>query len=96
MRLAPALLTSLALTACAHAPAGVALDVRSNVPESTLWVDDVLVGTVTAWAREGKHVRAGFHRVEVRAPGYYSIYKEIEQPDGAHVAIDANLHPLLE
>ena len=60
------------------------------------WVDDVLVGTVTAWAREGKHVRAGFHRVEIRAPGYYSIFREIEQPDGARVAIKATLHPLLE
>jgi hypothetical protein len=104
MRRLGSVLAALALgasslgAACAHfsAPAGVALEVESNVPESTLWVDDVLVGSVTAWAREGRHVRAGFHRVEVRAPGYYSVYAEIDQPDGGRAAVKAALRPLLE
>jgi hypothetical protein len=88
----------LAGSSCAHysPPAGVALLVEANVPESTIWVDDVLVGTVSAWAREGRHVRPGFHRVEIRAVGYYSVYREIEQPDGGRVAIKADLRPLLE
>jgi hypothetical protein len=81
---------------CAHAPAGVALQVTTNVPEATLWVDDVLVGTVAGWAREGRHVRAGFHRVEIRAPGYYSVYQEVQQSDGGHAAVKATLRPLLE
>jgi hypothetical protein len=83
---------------CAHVspPAGVTLQVDSNVPDSTIWVDDILVGTVAAWAREGRHLRAGFHRVEIRAPGTYSIFKEIDQPDGGHVTIEATLRPLLE
>jgi hypothetical protein len=99
MRAALAFVLACALGgACAHfsAPAGVALEVESNVPESTIWVDDVLVGTVAAWAHEGKHVRAGFHRVEIRAAGYYSVYREIEQPDGGRAAIKAELRPLLE
>jgi hypothetical protein len=99
MRAALAVVISCALgAACAHfsAPPGVALEVESNVPESTIWVDDVLVGTVSAWAHEGKHVRAGFHRVEIRAAGYYSVYREIEQPDGGRAAIKAELRPLLE
>ena len=41
--------------------------VESNVPDATVWVDDVLVGNVSDWAREGKHIRAGFHRIEIRA-----------------------------
>jgi len=93
------LLALLALGAsCAHtpAPAGVALQVTSNVPEATLWVDDVLVGTVTGWAREGRHIRAGFHRVEIRAPGTYSVFQEVQAADGGHVAIKATLRPLLE
>jgi hypothetical protein len=96
------LLVALALAlggaACAHlsSPAGVALEVQSNVPESTIWVDDVLVGTVSAWTREGRHVRAGFHRVEIRAPGYYSVFAEIEQPDGGRAVVKATLRPLLE
>jgi hypothetical protein len=59
-------------------------------------VDDVLVGTVTAWTREGRHLRPGFHRLEVRAPGFYSVYQEIEQPDGGRAQLKATLRPLLE
>jgi len=83
---------------CAHfsPPAGVALEVTANVPEATIWVDDVLVGSVSAWAREGRHVRPGFHRVEIRAPGYYSVFQEIDQPDGGKAAVKATLRPLLE
>jgi PEGA domain-containing protein len=93
-----ALALGLASGACAHVslPAGVALEVDSNVAESTIWVDDVLVGTVAAWAREARHVRAGFHRIEVRAPGYYSVYAEIDQPDGGRAAIKATLRPVIE
>jgi hypothetical protein len=100
MRRAKTLLLSLALlvSSCAHlsAPAGVTLDVESNVPESTIWVDDVLVGTVAAWTREGRHLRAGFHRVEIRAPGYYSVYQELDQPDGGRAQVKATLRPMLE
>jgi hypothetical protein len=86
----------LAAASCAHGPAGVALQVESNLPEATIWVDDVLIGSVRDWARDGRHVRAGFHRVEIRAPGYYSVYQEIEQPDGGRAAVKATLRPLLE
>src|SRR5882672_12918088 len=100
MRPARTLLASLVLlvASCAHlsTPAGVSLQVESDVPESTIWVDDVLVGTVAAWAREGRHIRAGFHRVEIRAPGYYSVYQEVDQPDGGRATVKATLHPLLE
>jgi hypothetical protein len=83
---------------CAHVspPAGVTLQIESNVPDSTIWVDDILVGTAAAWAREGRHLRAGFHRVEIRSPGSYSIFQEIDQPDGGHAIITATLRPLLE
>jgi PEGA domain len=96
-----ALVVSLGLAlgldaSCAHVPAGVALQVEANVPEATIWVDDVLLGPVTAWAHDGRHLRAGFHRVEIRAPGYYSVYEEIEQPDGGRASVTANLRPLLE
>jgi hypothetical protein len=95
---AAALALAVGVASCAHwsAPAGVALEVESNVPESTIWVDDVLVGTVGAWTREGRHIRAGFHRVEVRAPGYYSVYQELDQPEGGRAKVKATLRPLLE
>lgn len=99
-RLPLALLAALwlGLASCAHTMAGgsVSFRVQSNVPEATVWIDDVLVGKASDWARDGRHIRAGFHRVEVRAPGYYSVFQEVEQPDGGKVAIAATLHPLLE
>ena len=70
--------------------------VESNVPDATIWVDDVLVGTVAAWAREGRHIRAGFHRVEIRAPGYYSVFQEVEQPDGGQRRRQGDAAALLE
>jgi hypothetical protein len=92
------LIFTVAFAACAHVspPAGVTLAVETNDPDATIWVDDVLVGTVSAWAREGRHVRAGFHRIEVRAPGRYSVFEEIDQPDGGRAVVKANLRPLLE
>jgi hypothetical protein len=102
MRSAQALFVGIAfalgLASCAHlsTPAGVALRVESNVPDATIWVDDVLVGTVAAWTREGRHLRAGFHRVEIRAPGYYSVFQEVERPDGGQATLAVTLRPLLE
>jgi hypothetical protein len=92
------LTVAIALAACAHVspPAGVTLAVETNVHDATIWVDDVLVGTVSAWAREGRHVRPGFHRIEVRAPGHYSVFEEIDQPDGGRAIVKANLRPLLD
>ena len=86
----------LAVASCAHAPVGVALQVDANVPDATIWIDDVLIGKVTEWAHDGRHIRAGFHRVEIRAPGYYSVYREVEQVDGGHAAVNATLRPLVE
>ena len=74
----------------------VGMRVESNVPDATVWVDDVLVGNVRDWAREGKHIRAGFHRIEVRHPNYYSFFQEVELPGGSHVVVNAKLRELIE
>ena len=74
----------------------VGMRVESNVPDATVWVDDVLVGNVSDWARDGKHIRSGFHRIEVRHSGYYSFFKEVELPDGAQAIVNAQLRPTVE
>jgi hypothetical protein len=99
--LALSLSFSTVVAACAHAPAGgaVAFRVEANVADATVWIDDVLVGRAVEWRADGKgvrHIRAGFHRVEIRAPGYYSVYREVEQPDGGRVVVRAELRPLLD
>jgi hypothetical protein len=91
----------LGLAACAHAPSAraVAFRVEANVPDATVWIDDVLVGRAAEWTASGqavRHIRDGFHRVEVRAPGYYSVYREIDDPKGGLVTVDARLKPLLD
>ncbi len=91
----------LGVAACAHAPSvgGVAFRVDTNVADATVWVDDILVGRAAEWNAEGpttRHLRPGFHRVEIRAPGYYSVFREIDQPEGGHVTVAAPLKPVVD
>jgi len=92
------LLALAAQLGCATAiPYGaISMRVDSNVPDATVWVDDVLVGRVADWARDGRHIRSGFHRIEIRHAGYYSYFQEVELPEGAHTLVKAQLHPLVE
>jgi len=95
-----ALSASIMLTAssCAHTldANAIAFRVECNVPDATIWVDDVLVGKVGDWKGDGKHIRAGFHRIEVRHPSYYSFFQEVELPGGSHVVVNAKLRELIE
>jgi hypothetical protein len=94
-----ALFASLALVgACATTmPRGaVSFRVDANVADATVWVDDVLVGRAADWAKDGKHIKAGFHRIEIRHPGYYSFFQEVELPEGSHVNVNAQLRPIVE
>jgi hypothetical protein len=96
--LCAAALFALSVASCAHSLGGEAISFRveCNVPDATLWVDDVLVGKVTDWKSDGKQIRAGFHRIEVRHPNYYSFFQEVEVPGGSHVVVNAKLRELIE
>ena len=100
MKLLRMLILSVGLSSlgCATmAPYGaVGMRVESNVPDATVWVDDILVGNVRDWSRDGKHIRSGFHRIEVRHSGYYSFFKEVELPEGAQAIVNAQLRPTVE
>jgi hypothetical protein len=84
--------------ACAHTiPAGaVAFRVESNVADATVWVDDILVGKASDWGKDGKHIRAGFHRIEIRHPGYYSFFQEVELAAGSQTVVKAQLRELIQ
>jgi hypothetical protein len=96
MGMALALLLVLAIS-CAHSLGANAINFRveCNVPEATVWIDDVLVGTAKSWKAE-RSIRAGFHRIELRHPGYYSFFQEVELPGGSQVVVTANLRELVE
>jgi hypothetical protein len=83
---------------CAHTlSAGeIAVRVDCNVPDATVWIDDVLVGTASGWRGDGRQIRSGFHRFEIRHPGYYSFFQEVELPGGSHVVVNAKLRELVE
>ena len=89
MALAPACATTMPRDA-------VSFRVDANVPDATVWVDDVLVGSARDWAKDGKHIRAGFHRIEIRHPGYYSFFQEVELPEGSQAVVKADLRQLIE
>jgi hypothetical protein len=96
---ASALLSAASLPGCATlgAPKDLApLRVQVNVPDATIWVDDQLVGSAKALEKDGTFLRAGFHRIEVRHPDYYSYFAEVNPKQGEPVVIQARLHALLQ
>lgn len=89
----------LASAGCAtarFAPPSAPLRITSNVPDATVWVDDHLVAKVSDFAKGEKRLPVGFHRIEIRAPGYYSYFQELEVQPDAPASVQAPLHQLLD
>jgi hypothetical protein len=88
----------LAVGGCAHAPPPptIALKVECNVADATVFVDDVPAGAAVRWKAGDRRIRAGFHRIEVAAPGYYSVYEEVDLPNGGAAVVPANLRKTLD
>jgi hypothetical protein len=83
--------------ACATAGAGtVPFRVEANINEASVWVDDKLVGKVSDLGGGGIRIKAGFHRVEIRHPGYYSYFQEIEVKPGDNLLVHAKLRELIQ
>jgi len=89
-----ALSLSAALASCAAG--GSTLRVQCNVPEASVLVDDVLVGRASEWAKTEQRIRAGFRRVEIRHPGYYPVYAELDLREGGDAVVKAEMRPVLE
>jgi hypothetical protein len=102
VRWARALIGAAALSllgaGCAHTlePGEVGVRVECNIPDASVYIDDLMVGNAAEWKKEGHQIRSGFHRIEIRAPGYYSFFQEIELPAGAHAVVNANLREVLD
>lgn len=91
------MLTGVGACATGGIPAGmIAVRVESNVPDATVWIDDKLAGKVSDWPGSGVRLRAGFHRIEVRHPGHYSFFQEVETKSGDEVRVHAQLREVLE
>jgi len=92
------LLGAGALAGCAHTLSAGAVGVRveCNVPDATVWIDDLLAGSAKEWRSEGHQIRAGFHRIEIRHPGYFSFFQEVDLPPGSQTVVNARLRELLD
>jgi PEGA domain len=96
--LAWALTASLGL-GCATAgsrPPSVGLRIEGNAPDATVWIDDRLVGRLADFSTPPRRLMTGFHRIEVRAPGYYSSFREVDAKPGVDLVIRAELHELVQ
>ena len=87
-----------ALGCAAHTLSSGAAGVRveCNVPDASVWIDDLLAGNAREWKSEGHQIRAGFHRIEIRHPGYFSFFQEVELPPGSRTVVNARLRELLD
>jgi hypothetical protein len=95
--LAPLLLAPFWVASCAHTlPEGGGFRVECNVTDATVLIDDVPVGEASGWKSDGRQIRAGFHRVEIRRPGYYSVFKEIDLPVGGQSVVVAKLRETID
>ncbi len=83
---------------CAHSlePGAVAITVDCNVADATVYVDDLMVGHAAELKKEPHAVRPGFHRIEVRAPGYYSFFQEVDLPPNSKAVVNARLREVLD
>jgi hypothetical protein len=83
---------------CATLPPEAAgtLKVQCNVADAAVLLDDVVVGRASELGKTAKSLPPGFYRVELRHPGYYSHFAEVDVPEGGATAIKAELHPLLD
>ena len=92
------LLGALGLAGCAHTlnSGAVGVRVECNVPDATVWIDDLLAGSAKEWKSEGHQIRAGFHRIEIRHPGYFSFFQEVDLPPGSRTVVNAKLRELLD
>jgi hypothetical protein len=93
-----AFLVGVGALGCAHTLSSGAAGVRveCNVPDASVWIDDLLAGSAKEWKSEGHQIRAGFHRIEIRHPGYFSFFQEVELPPGSRTVVNAKLRELLD
>jgi hypothetical protein len=83
------LISGCATTAKTVTTQSGALTVQCAVPEARVYVDDTFVG------RAGSlKVAAGLRRVEVRADGWFTAYREVEVPARGAARLDVDLRKI--
>ena len=81
--------------ACAPTRTAVRADaqlaVACNVPEARVYVDDVFRGRAAELAIGSLLVPSGARRVEVRADGWFTAYRDVVVPHAGRARVDVAL-----
>jgi hypothetical protein len=67
------------------------LVVDCPVADARVYVDEVLAGRAADLRGRAVQVRAGARRVEVRADGYFTSYREVAVPHGGRATVAVEL-----
>src|SRR5260370_32136460 len=67
------------------------LVVDAAVPDARIYVDDVFAGRAAELRRRAILVRSGTRRVEIRADGYFTAYRDVTVTAGARAAVSVAL-----
>lgn len=88
----------LAVAGCASLRFGgqAVLRIDANVLEASVFINDAYVGIVRDWAVDGRLVRPGFLRIEIRHPERFTHYQDVELTKGDAVRLQVTLRPLLD
>lgn len=68
-----------------------ALTIKCAVPDARIYVDDAFVARAAEAADHPLRVRSGTRRVEVRADGWFTAYRDVEVPANAATRVDIDL-----
>jgi hypothetical protein len=99
MAVAVAVVLAMAGAGCATVPRrgpSAPFQAIGNVPDATVWIDDRMMGTVVELTRAPRRIAAGFHRVEIRSPGFESHFQELDVRPDAPQIVHFDLHEVLQ
>jgi hypothetical protein len=89
--LATALCSGCATTGTRAVKPDAQLVVDAAVPDARIYVDDVFAGRAAELRGRAILVRSGTRRLEIRADGYFTAYRDVTITRGARAAITVAL-----
>lgn len=92
------IIAALCLAGCASLRFGgnAILRIDCDVPEASVFINDEYVGIARDWAVDGRMVRPGFVRIELRHPDRFTHHQDVELTKGDAVRLKVVLRPLLD
>jgi hypothetical protein len=86
----------LGIGSCASATRALKPDAQlvvvAAVPDARIYVDDIFAGRAAELHGHAILVHSGSRRVEVRADGYFTAYRDVTISPGARAAVTVALH----